>query len=278
MAAEWIRDGRVRVNNRVVRDPEAWVHPDDDRVTLDGRLLRPKDRVYMLLNKPRGYLCTREDPQGRSTIYELLRGVKSWVFNVGRLDLDTSGLLILTNDTELGELLTNPDYKVPKTYLVKASTLLSDEQLQMLRDGVLLDDGPTQPATVTRLRDSAKYTHLQIIIHEGRNRQVRRMLEAIGSKVLKLVRTAIGPLEIGGLEIGKHRPMSNEEVRTLKQIATALKPANEPRERSGEPDQDTDAGPAAGANTAGRPRRKGQRAGRFDEDRELPFPGDGPEE
>lgn len=219
MAAAWIEEGRVRVNGRVERNPEAWVVPGVDRVLLDGRLLRPEDQVYMLLYKPRGYLCTREDPQGRPTIYELLAGVKSWVFNVGRLDLETSGLLILTNDTELGELLTNPVYKVPKTYLVKTSTLLTEEQIQSLRDGVELADGPTLPATVRRLRDSAKYTHLEIQIHEGRNRQVRRMLEAVGSKVLKLVRTAIGPLQIAGLEIGKHRPMSNEEVQILKQLA-----------------------------------------------------------
>ncbi|MCW5965485.1 MAG: rRNA pseudouridine synthase [Bryobacterales bacterium] len=219
VAATWIEEGRVRVNGRVERNPEAWVVPGVDRVLLDGRLLRPEDQVYMLLYKPRGYLCTREDPQGRPTIYELLAGVKSWVFNVGRLDLETSGLLILTNDTELGELLTNPVYKVPKTYLVKTSTLLTDEQIQLLRDGVELADGPTLPATVRRLRDSAKYTHVEIEIHEGRNRQVRRMLEAVGSKVLKLVRTAIGPLQIAGLEIGKHRPMSNDEVQVLKQLA-----------------------------------------------------------
>lgn len=258
LAATWIRAGRVKVNGRVQRDPEAWVHPGEDRVWLDGRLLRPEDRIYILLYKPRGYLCTREDPGGRPTIYELLVGVKSWVFNVGRLDLDTSGLLILTNDTELGELLTNPTYKVPKTYLVKANCLLSDEQLQTLRDGVLLNDGPTLPATVRRLRDSGKYTHLEIEIHEGRNRQVRRMLEAVGSKVLKLVRTAIGPIEIAGLEIGKHRPLSNDEVRTLKSLAMDGdgKPALSKRrkrdwshEESGEEDgafPDSFAGPDSG--------------------------------
>lgn len=219
LAANWIRDGRVRLNGKIERNPEAWVAPATDKVLLDGRLLRPEDHVYLVLNKPRGYLCTREDPQGRPTIYDLLSGVKSWVFNVGRLDLDTSGLLILTNDTELGELLTNPAYKVPKTYLVKANSRLSDEQLQTLREGVSLADGPTLPAVVKRLRDSEKYTHLEIQIYEGRNRQVRRMLEALGAKVLKLVRTAIGPMEIAGLEIGKHRPMTNDEVHQLKQLA-----------------------------------------------------------
>ncbi|MCL4783407.1 MAG: rRNA pseudouridine synthase [Bryobacterales bacterium] len=221
VAAEWIREGRVRVNGRVVRDPDVWVDPENDRVLLDGRVLRPRDRLYVLLYKPRGYLCTREDPEKRPTIYDLVADVKSWVFNVGRLDLDTSGLLILTNDTDLGELLTNPAYKVSKTYLVKSSTRLDDEQIQRLRDGVTLSDGVTQPAEVVRLRDSEKYTHLAITIREGRNRQVRRMLEAVDSKVLKLVRTHIGPISIGKLQIGQHRPLSAEEVKTLKDLAEA---------------------------------------------------------
>lgn len=207
------------MNGRVVRDPEAWVDPEQDRVLLDGDMLRPRDRIYVLLYKPRGYLCTREDPGGRPTIYDLLTGVKSWAFNVGRLDRDTSGLLILTNDTDLGELLTNPEYKVPKTYLVKTASVLSEDELRQLREGVMLSDGLTQPAEVVRLRDSEKYTHLSITIREGRNRQVRRMTEAVGSKVLKLVRTQVGDISIGELQIGRHRPLSTEEVRALKKLA-----------------------------------------------------------
>ncbi|MDZ7638516.1 MAG: pseudouridine synthase [Bryobacterales bacterium] len=230
VAAEWIREGRVRLNGKPVRDPDVWVDPENDRVTLDGRLLRPRDRLYMLLYKPRGYLCTREDPEGRPTIYDLIIDVKSWMFNVGRLDQDTSGLLILTNDTDLGELLTNPVYKISKTYLVKSSTRLDDEQLQRLRDGVELSDGPTQPAEVIRLRDSEKYTHLAITIREGRNRQVRRMLEAVDSKVLKLVRTHIGPISIGSLQIGQYRPLDADEVKNLKTLAEGAAAANESAE------------------------------------------------
>lgn len=137
------------------------------------------------------------------------------MFPVGRLDLDTSGLLILTNDSQFAERLTNPVHKAPKTYQVKASTVLNDEQLDNLRRGVTLNDGPTRPAIVKRLRDSAKYTHLDITLTEGRNRQVRRMLEAVGSKVLKLVRIAIGPVRIGDLPIGKHRLLTEEEIRQL---------------------------------------------------------------
>ena len=134
---------------------------------------------------------------------------------VGRLDQDTSGLLLLTSDTGFVERINNPDYKVPKTYLAKASTLLSDEQLQQLRSGVVLSDGPTQPAQVKRVRDSAKYSFIEITIQEGRNRQVRRMLEAIGSKVLKLVRIQIGSLRIGDLQIGHYRALTPAEVALL---------------------------------------------------------------
>jgi pseudouridine synthase len=134
---------------------------------------------------------------------------------VGRLDLDTSGLLILTNDTQFAERLTNPDHKIAKTYLVKCADLISDEALDRLRSGVELSDGPTRPAVVKRVRDSGKYSHVEIRITEGRNRQVRRMVEAVGSKVLKLVRTAIGPIEIAGLKIGTWRLLEEREIAAL---------------------------------------------------------------
>ena len=121
----------------------------------------------------------------------------------------------MTNDNDFAERLTNPQHHVPKTYQLKASTLLTDEQIEQLRRGVELSDGPTRPALVQKLRDHPRYTHLEITITEGRNRQVRRMLEALDSKVLKLVRTAIGPIRIGDLEIGKHRPLTPEEVLAL---------------------------------------------------------------
>lgn len=214
-ARRWIGAGRVAVNGRVIQTPDHWVDPGRDRVTLDGRPLRAARKRYLLLYKPTGYLTTYKDPEKRPTVYDLLDGVDEWVVPVGRLDLDTSGLLILTNDTDFGELLTNPKHKVPKTYLVKASTVLTEDQLAALRQGVQLSDGPTLPACVRRVRDSARYTHLELTITEGRNRQVRRMLEAVGSKVLKLVRIAIGPLRIGDLPIGKWRELTPEEVRAL---------------------------------------------------------------
>jgi 23S rRNA pseudouridine2605 synthase len=214
-ARSWIGAGRVAVNGAVVRNPDQWVDLERDSVTLDGRPLRAAPKTYLLLYKPKGYLTTYRDPEHRPTVYDLLQDAGRWLSPVGRLDLDTSGLLLMTNDTAFGERIMNPDHKVPKTYQVKAATLLTDDQLDQLRRGVVLHDGPTKPAEVRRLRDSGRRTHLEITITEGRNRQVRRMLEAVGSKVLKLVRTAIGPLSIGDLPIGKWRELSAEEVKGL---------------------------------------------------------------
>ncbi|BDC53007.1 pseudouridine synthase [Bryobacterales bacterium F-183] len=213
-ARSFIGAGRVTVNGRVIRTPDHWVDLGRDRVALDEEPVRLKDRddLYIVLNKPKGYITTYKDPEGRPTVYELVKDLGEWVVPVGRLDQDTTGLLMMTNDTQFAELMTNPDHKIPKTYLIKASTLLTDEQLDMLRNGVELNDGPTRPAKVTRVRDSGKYTHFELTISEGRNRQVRRMVEAIGSKVLKLVRVQIGKLKLEGLEIGKWRRISPSEL------------------------------------------------------------------
>jgi len=215
-ARSWIGSGRIAVNGKITQNPDQWVDLDRDRVTLDGKLLREQGKRYILLYKPKGYVTTYKDPEGRPTVYNLLEGVDQFVAQVGRLDLDTSGLLLFTNDTLLVEALTNPKHHVPKTYLVKASGQLSDDQLESIRQGVELDDGITRPATVVRLRNSASSTFIEITITEGRNLQVRRMLEVIGSKVLKLVRVKLGPLTLEGLQIGKHRDLTPEEVKRLK--------------------------------------------------------------
>jgi 23S rRNA pseudouridine2605 synthase len=238
-ARRWIAEGRVAVDGRKIQTPEAWVDPDRQRVTLDGQALRAARKIYMLLYKPKGYLTTYKDPEGRPTIYDLLTAERdgghdkahnnapAWVFPAGRLDQDTSGLLILTNDTAFGDFITSPESHVPKTYLVKASVLLTDQQLDQLRAGIVLADGPTRPAAVERIRDSERYTFFEITLTEGRNRQVRRMVEALGTKgnqaakdnqvkVLKLVRTRIGAIQIGDLQIGKHRPLTPAEVHLLR--------------------------------------------------------------
>lgn len=215
-ARAWIAAGRVKVNGKVTRDPDQWIDLERDRVRFDNRPLEARERLYVLLYKPTGYLTTYKDPDGRPTVYDLIADVGTFLSPVGRLDLDTSGLLLMTNDNQFAERVTNPESHVPKTYLVKASTLLTDEQLQRLRDGIELSDGPTRPATVTRLRDSASYTHVEITLTEGRNRQVRRMVEALGARVLKLVRVRIGSIAIGALPIGKWRLLTREEVDALK--------------------------------------------------------------
>ena len=198
-----------------MRDPDHWVDPDRDRITFDGKPVGADRKIYIALYKPKGYLTTRRDPQQRPTVYDLIGDLGAWVVPVGRLDQDTSGLLLMTSDTQFTERLTNPDYKVPKTYLVKTADLLEDVQLQQLREGIRLSDGPTQAAEVNRLRDTATHTFLELTIREGRNRQVRRMVGAVGSHVLKLVRIRIGPLKIGDLRIGTWRNLTAAEVRAL---------------------------------------------------------------
>ncbi|HEU0122195.1 MAG TPA: pseudouridine synthase [Bryobacteraceae bacterium] len=216
-ARSWIHDGKVQVNGRIVRNPDQWVDMERDKVRFDGKPLERADRIYLLLYKPTGYITTYKDPEGRPTVYDLLRELDTFVVPVGRLDLDTSGLLLLTNDTQFAERIMNPDFHVPKTYQVKASTLLAEEQLDQLRKGVELSDGPTRPAKVRRVRDSGKYTHFEITLTEGRNRQVRRMVEAIGARVLKLVRVRIGDIAIGDLPIGQWRLLTRRELAMLRQ-------------------------------------------------------------
>lgn len=208
--------GRVQVNGATVRDPDEWVDLELDKVSVDGKPLKHAEPVYLLLHKPKGYLATHRDKAGRPTVYDLLPPEVKYVSSVGRLDLETSGLLILTNDTSLAERLTNPKYKVPKTYLVNASIRLSDEQLDRLRDGIELSDGPTLSAEVKRLRDSEAETVFEITITEGRNRQVRRMVEALGGEVLELARIRIGEVSIGDLPVGQVRRLTEAEVASLR--------------------------------------------------------------
>ena len=211
-ARKWVGEGRVKVNGRVEGDPNRWIDLERDSVTLDDRLIEQAERAYLLLHKPAGYLTTYRDPEGRKTIYDLLPDRDRYLFPVGRLDLDTSGLLILTNDTAFAERLTNPEYHVPKTYVVKASKHLRDEDLDRLRNGIELRDGPTRPANVTRLREPGGKTVFEITITEGRNRQVRRMVEALEAKVVSLARVAIGDLTLGELAEGEYRALTKQEV------------------------------------------------------------------
>lgn len=211
-----IREGRVRVNGLRERDPQFWVDLTRDDVRLDEQPLERWKPLYFALNKPVGLVTTREDERGRATVYTLLADVKAWVAPVGRLDKDTSGLLLFTNDTDLAERITNPQSKLEKIYECLAAGALEDDTLERLRRGVELDDGPTRPARVRRLEDTPTGTRIELTITEGRNRQVRRMLEAVGSRVLALHRVAIGPIRLGELAQGAHRPLTAREVRALK--------------------------------------------------------------
>jgi pseudouridine synthase len=216
-AREAIQAGRLKVNGRVVRDPDCWVRPGEDMIQLDGQRLKPSRKIYLLFYKPKGVITSHGDPGGRKTVYDCVGEMKSWVFPVGRLDKDTSGLLLLTNDTEFADFITNPESRIPKTYLVKTNALLSDEVLARLNKGVVMKRGDfAKPEMVRRLEDRGKYTWLEVVLTEGKNREVRRMVEAVGFKVLKLVRTRLGPLTLGGLEVGRFRELTSAEVAALK--------------------------------------------------------------
>jgi 23S rRNA pseudouridine2605 synthase len=213
---DFIRAGRLKVNGKVERDPERWVWPERDVVHLDGKRLRPVPRTYLLLYKPKGVITSHGDPDGRKTIYDLLGASGRWVAAVGRLDKDTSGLLLLTNDTEFGHAVMSPESQVPKTYMAKINALMTDEVIAQLAGGVEMKRGDwARPRGVRRLEDRGKYTWLEMVLTEGKNREVRRMIEAVGFKVLKLVRTRIGPLTLKGLEVGKWRALTQREINAL---------------------------------------------------------------
>jgi 23S rRNA pseudouridine2605 synthase len=211
-----IAAGRVTVEREVVTDPARDVQPDS-RVELDGRPLDGAEpRVVLALNKPVGVLSTARDTHGRTTVIDLVPADGLRLYPVGRLDADSSGLILLSNDGELAHRLTHPSFEVEKTYRARlAGGPLAEEALSALRSGVQLEDGVTAPARVRRLKGE----QIELTIHEGRNRQVRRMCEAVGHRVLELQRTGFGPLRLGGLAPGAHRRLSAEEVRRLRSLA-----------------------------------------------------------
>lgn len=217
-AERLIAAGSVSVNGATSVNPALRVNPEKDVIAVEGRKVAGgKKVVYFLLNKPRGVVTTRSDERGRRTIYDLLPPQESFVFPVGRLDRDTSGALLVTNDSQLGEYLTNPESRVPKTYVVIAAGRLGERELARLRGGVDIgDEYRTRPAEVFNLRYLPTRTECEVSIDEGKNRQVRRMFDAVGHKVLELKRIAIGPLRLGTLGEGDCRALTPREVRLLK--------------------------------------------------------------
>jgi pseudouridine synthase len=213
--------GRMKVNGRTVRDPDVWVRPERDTFQLDGQRLKPARKRYLLFYKPKGVITSHGDPAGRETIYKYLGEENRWVAPVGRLDKDTSGLLLLTNDTAFADFITNPESGIPKTYLVKTNAILSDEVIARLNAGVEMKRGDlAAPLSVRRREDRGKYTWLDVVLTEGKNREVRRMVEAVGFKVLKLVRTRIGPLTLEGLQVGKWRGLTAGEIASLRKAGS----------------------------------------------------------
>ncbi len=216
---ELILSGSVRVNRKVVDKLPSFVDPEKDIITVDGKKLKAASKVYFLLNKPKGVICTNSDPQGRKKAIDIIP-TDQRIFCVGRLDIDTSGIIILTNDSELANRLTHPRYGLPKTYIAGIKGQVSGEIVEKLKKGIWLAEGKTGRASVKILKRNYKESLIEITVRQGLNRQIRRMLARVGLPVKSLKRTLIGKLNARGIGIGKFRKLTKAEVAYLKQ-ATA---------------------------------------------------------
>lgn len=215
-----IAAGLVKVNGRVVTEPGTKVDPQKDKIQVDGETLRLSPRkYYLLMYKPRGYVTTMSDEKGRKQVTDLLKGIMVRVYPVGRLDYDSEGLLLLTNDGELTFALTHPSHLVHKTYLVRVEGIPKKDQLEQMSKGLKLEDGPTAPAQVRLVGQHDGNALVEVTIHEGRNRQIRRMFEHIGYRVLRLKRIKIGDLSLETMRPGEYRHLSELEVSQLKALA-----------------------------------------------------------
>jgi pseudouridine synthase len=214
-AWDWIRAGEVCVDGQVITDPLTWVDLDRQRITRQDQAAPGRAALTLALYKPRGVVTTRRDERGRGTVYDLLPPDFPWVFPAGRLDADSEGLLILTGDADLAVRLTEPEHAIPKTYHVMLAGQATAEALDRLRHGVDLADGRTRPARVRVLHVDVKTTRIEIILTEGRNRQIRRMAAAVGHRVRQLVRVAIGEYRLGDLAPGEYRLLGAPERKLL---------------------------------------------------------------
>ncbi|MBP1988934.1 pseudouridine synthase [Paenibacillus eucommiae] len=218
---EIITAGRVQVNGEVVTTLGVKVDPELDEIEVDGRLINQQKKIYVLLNKPKGVITSSADPEGRRLVTDFLPGIKERIYPVGRLDYDTEGLLLLTNDGEFAHLLTHPKHHVPKTYQATVKGVPHGTILDKLRNGIELEDGMTSPAEVeyADVNPDKKESIVQITIYEGRNRQVRRMFEAVSFPVIRLRRIQFGPIFLTGVPRGKYRHLTVNEVKELKEAA-----------------------------------------------------------
>ncbi|MFC2640152.1 MAG: pseudouridine synthase [Propionibacterium acidifaciens] len=214
-AEAMIEEGRVEVNGRVVTTQGLRVDPGRDTIRVDGaRIPAPRRHTYLLLNKPRGVVATMDDPEGRETLAQYVPRHQR-LYHVGRLDTDTEGLIILTNDGEFAHRLAHPSYEVRKTYLVDAEGLIDDRVLHRLEKGLRLEDGPIRPDRVRLVSRGPSRTLVRITLHSGRSRIVRRMMDSVGHPVRRLARIGIGPVRLGDLASGQTRELTREELGTL---------------------------------------------------------------
>ena len=214
-----IKKGVVRVNGRFVYDPATNVNPEIDEIYVSGRKIRiPDEKIYIMLNKPVGCVSTCHDDKGRRTVLDYVKGIDQRIYPIGRLDFTTEGLLLLTNDGELANKLMHPSHEVTKRYYVVVDSYVSQDEITQLERGVVIEGGKTAPARIKVMNATPERTELTIIIHEGRNRQVRRMFETIGKNVVFLKRISVGDINLGPLKKGKYRMLTNEEVAYLKSI------------------------------------------------------------
>ncbi len=215
-AEELIRRGKVKVDGKTITELGVQADPDKQKITFEGKPVVIHERkVYLLLNKPKGYVTTLQDTHGRPIVSELLPRLKERLFPVGRLDLDTEGALLMTNDGELSQRLLHPSYEINRTYEAKVTGHPPKAKLNQLAQGIELEGKKTSPAKLKTLRKTPKATTIQIIIHEGRKRQVRKMFAAIGHRVIELKRTAYGRLKLGSLPSGKYRFLSEKDLKRI---------------------------------------------------------------
>ncbi|GJL54134.1 MAG: pseudouridine synthase [Nitrospirales bacterium] len=218
----FIKQGRVTVNGKTVTVMGTCVDPKRDHIKVNSRHLKPPPPdVFLMVHKPAGYVSTMKDPEGRPTIGNLLDRTSVRTFPVGRLDYDSEGLVLLTNHGAIAQACLHPRFHVEKTYLVKIKGQLSDDAITQLEHGLTLDDGPTAPARVRKVRKVAVNSWIELTIHEGRNHQVKRMLQAVGHHVLKLKRTKFGPLNLGNLSVGNSRHLTDREANALRDLLEA---------------------------------------------------------
>ena len=216
-AEKMIESGRVYVNGELVDYMGCVIDPDCDVVEMDGRVIKQESKkYYIMLNKPKNYVTTVSDDLGRPTVMQLVSDINARIYPVGRLDFDTTGLLIMTNDGEFANILTHPRHVVNKAYIARIDKPLDEAQLQRLRSGIELDGNMTAPAKAENIKHPQKGYEVKITIHEGKNRQVRRMLDAVGANVMSLKRIAVGSLTLGNLPEGKWRRLSDAEINKLR--------------------------------------------------------------